>query len=223
MVFGAGREQPAVADIKGVLQAAGQCQIAALAVGIQGQNIGFREGVAFLQHPATPAVVAVAIGVLGRGVEREFVLEVWSEPFVGEIPAGDAVVDLLGDVGLVGRQFKIVSAAPEFADAEQAEFELASLVGLEKGVGSKGGVAQQGDLGKAVSVGIPGLALAVETVDGEALVPVFAYQRAVEGERAIGHFQIGPAQLGADLKAVLHGLPGDHVHRSGNGIAPEEG
>lgn len=169
-------------------------------------------------------VVAVAVDVLHGGVDIDFMFFVGRKIVELHATAVDAVLGLLGDVGLVGRTVEQVTATAELLQMVVLEGQLGVGTGLEEGTEAYGLVAQLGQLGEAVAVVVEAAALAVLPEDIDARLVVVGHQRGVHRRivverREASYTHNRMSQLGG----VAQGFLGDDVDGTRNSRRTEEG
>ena len=111
-----GRHEETAVETVDILSTGYHRQVAGLAIGIE---------------VLLRAVIAVAVDMLGRGVEIDTVFLVGSKEAVAESSPVDRVVQLLGNIGLVGRTVQQVTAPPILVDVVILQRELGVVAGLQ--------------------------------------------------------------------------------------------
>lgn len=212
VVLDAGRQlggrEPEPLERVGVLRAGHQRAVARGAVGV---------GV------AAGTVVAVAVDVLRREVEPHPVAVVGAEVVELQPAAVNLMVELLGDVGVVGRLVEGVAAAAELVDVVVLGRQTGIGRGFVVGAEARRLGVELRDVGEAVAVAVVGVALThhAEEVDPGAIVvrDEGAVERGPQVERA-------PLEDGGrsrERDGVALRLARDDVDHAADGVGAEEG
>ena len=77
-------------------------------------------------------------------------------------------------------QIELVSATAEFVDTIEVEFYLTIFGRIPESIGTEGGVVQFCNFGKAIAIGIIGLAIALVSEEGKPLVEVLRDYRSMK-------------------------------------------
>ena len=116
---------------------------------------------------ARAAVVALAMHILERIIGREMIALIGRIEVIVQSTAMNSVVELLGDVGFVGRHMQHVSAPAILAQSVILQRELGVVGQPQIGVQANGLIVQVGHLGVAVAVVVVARPVAVLPVDIE--------------------------------------------------------
>ena len=204
-----GRQEEAAVEVVDVLRTDYPRQVCSGTVGIE-------------RMVAT--VVAAAVDVLHGGVDIDFMFFVGRKIVELHATAVDAVLGLLGDVGLVGRTVEQVTATAELLQMVVLEGQLGVGTGLEEGTEAYGLVAQLGQFGEAVAVVVEAATLAVLPEDIEARLVVVGHQRGVHRRIVVERREASYAHNRmSQLGGVAQGFLGDDVDGTRNGRRAEEG
>ena len=130
-------------------------------------------------HILLCAVVAVAVGVLDRAVQRYFMLILAPEEVVAQSAAVDDVPGLLGDVRFVRLKVELVAAAAEFVGSVILQVDAAEMRGTVIGAEAESIHVQLAQFGETVTVAVVRIAVAVAFVEGDSIGIVFGHQRDV--------------------------------------------
>ena len=128
------------------------------------------------------AVVAVAVGMLHRAVHGQLVLVFVHEYVVSQSAAVYHVSCLLGYVGFVRLQVKLVASAAEFVGGVILYAQAAELRGAVISPQSEGVHVELAQLGETVAVGVIRVAVPVSLIEGHAVGAVLGHERGVGAE-----------------------------------------
>ena len=206
-----------------VLQAAGQFgrheEAAVKAVGVlaadyPGEVLGGTIGVEVL----AAAVIAVAVDVLHRTVNAEFVMVVGRKVFKVQASGIDGMFRLLGHVGFVGRKVQVVTATPVLLQVVIFQGQSAVAGGLEIRTQSQSLVFQFWQLGVAVVIVVVTAPLMILCKEIQSGFLVVSYHRNIECSVVVP--RVGVANVCeemAGLPHISHGFFGDDIDGAGNG------
>ena len=166
--------------------------------------------------------VAVTVDVLRRQVDAQAVAVVGCEPVELQAAAVDLVVQLLGDVGHVGRLVEGISAAPELVDVVVLGCQPRVGRGLVVGPEPGGLGVELRDVRETVVVAVVGVARAhhAEKIDTRAVV--VRDERTVERGVEVGRAPLEDIRGVAQRHGVAQRLLGDDVDHTADGIRPEQ-
>ena len=201
------RQEEALLEDVAILRTGNQRKVLSLAIGI---------GV------FARAVVAVAADALGRGVEIYEVARVGREVVPAEATTIDVVIDLLGDLGHMGREVDIIATATELADVVILGGELRvcrSLIITSKTERTREHTRQ---IGEAVVVAVVGITILDHTKEIDSGAAVVRNKRAIE--RGIELCIAALHNIGrmAQLERVAQRLLGDDIHNATDSVRAEE-
>ena len=163
-------------------------------------------------------VVAVAIDVLHGGINVHAVLLIGRKIIELHTSAVDAVLGLLGDVGLVRRTVEQIATTAEFLQMMVFKGQFGVSTRLEIRTETNCLVTQLGQLSKAVAVVIESTALAVLSKDVNTCLMVIGHQRSVHGRIVVEHRKAAHAHNGmSQLGRVAQRFFGNDVDGSRNG------
>ena len=202
-----GHEEALIPGI-GILGATDEGHVGGMAVGI---------GI----HPS--AVVTLAVGMLGRGIDIQFMLVIFGKEVVFEAAAVDVVLCLLGDVGLVGRTGDLVSASAVFVDAVILEGELGIGARFQVRAEADGFRREFAQFGIAVAVVVVGRAVASLTEDVDAGFMVVGYERGVHGRVVIRAAAANHGQRVGYLRGIPRWLLRNDIYGTRDGGCAKQG
>ena len=173
-------------------------------------------------HILLRAVVAVAVGVLDRAVQRYFMLILAPEEVVTQSAAVDDVPGLLGDVRFVRLKVELVAAAAEFVGSVILQVDAAEMRGTVIGAEAESIHVQLAQFGETVTVAVVRIAVAVAFVEGDSIGIVFGHQRDVPAHVLLPRLAVHIGEHARYLEGVVDGVFGDDIDGSAHGIGAEQ-
>ena len=173
-------------------------------------------------HVLLCAVVAVAVGVLDRAVQGDFMLILAPEEVVTQSAAVNDVLGLLGDVRLVGLKVELVAAAAELVGGVIFQVDAAEMRGTVVGAEAEGVHVQLAQFGETVAVTVVRIAVAVAFVEGDAVGVVFGHQGYVPTHVLLPGLAVHVGEHARHLEGVVNGVFGDDIDSSAHSIGAEQ-
>ena len=169
------------------------------------------------------AVIALARGVLERGVGIEPVAAVGRRKVERKASAVDRMVGLLGDEGFVRRQVQQVAAPAVFVDVVILRRDARISPRAEKRAHADRLAVDDGQFGETVAVVVVARAVAALTEDADARTAALGDDRGVEHRRiVIGVAAAERSQRVRQLGRTTRRFPGDDVDRAADSRRTEK-